>query len=343
MTVLAPIILLFLVLAALVSKSRNELRDFNKEATIPLRGWLALAVVVGHVDTAMGYPISFFRHFHWEASAVAVFFFMSGYGYARSVTEKSSAYMKGFFGRTCWKLFLPFSICTLISLSLIGMPINVSYIKYGEIPFLLHSWFVFELIMMSLIFAVSCRLIGNRMSWLLLVLLWGLTAIVYVCFRYILNWPQWWYNSLGAFPFGVTFYLIEPMIRHQLQNTTKRYIGYVLAIIVWVVSVAIAGIVSSDTPFLRDIPRMFLGAAIVLILYVFNLKYGTFIGKIAYEVYLSHGIFEVLLLRLSVQPVLYVSCVLLCTLMFSWVVNVFIVKVRQMSCLYFVKSNSVER
>jgi hypothetical protein len=29
---------------------------------------------------------------------------------------------------------------------------------------------------------------------------------------------------------------------------------------------------------------MFLGAAIVLILYVFQLKCGTFIGKIAYEV-----------------------------------------------------------
>ena len=94
MTVLAPIILLFLTLAAFLSKSVSELRDFNKQATIPLRGWLALAVVVGHVDTAMGCPISFFRHFHWEASAVAVFFFMSGYGYARSVTEKSSAYMK---------------------------------------------------------------------------------------------------------------------------------------------------------------------------------------------------------------------------------------------------------
>ena len=338
MTVLAPIILLLLALAAFVSKSGSELRDFNKEATIPLRGWLALAVVVGHVDTAMGCPISFFRHFHWEASAVAVFFFMSGYGYARSVTEKSSAYIKGFFRRTCWKLFLPFSVCTLISLLLIGMPINVSYIKYGEIPFLLHAWFVFELIIMSLIFVVSYRTTGNLRSCFFLITLWSLTAIMYVCFRYILNWPQWWYNSLGAFPFGVTFYLIEPIIRHKLQNPAKRYWGYVLAIMVWMVSVAIAAMVASDTPFLRDIPRMFLGAAIVLILYVFQLKCGTFIGKIAYEVYLSHGIFEVLLLRMQLSPVLYASCVLLCTLMFSWVVNRFVAKINQMSCFYPVRT-----
>ena len=337
MTVLAPIILLLLALAAFASRSGNELRDFNKEATIPLRGWLALAVVVGHVDTAMGCPISFFRHFHWEASAVAVFFFMSGYGYTRSVTEKSAVYMKGFFRRTCWKLFLPFMLCTLISLLLVGMPIDVSYIKYGEIPFLLHSWFVFELTIMSLIFVISYRITGSRVSCFFNCTLWGFTTIMYVLFRYILNWPQWWYYSLGAFPFGVTFYMIEPLIRHKMRNSKKRYLGYGLAILAWVISVFVATMVSSDTPFLRDIPRMFLGAAIVLIFYIFHLKFGTFIGKIAYEIYLSHGIFEVLFLRMHLRPVLYVSCVLLCTLIFSWIINEFVAKINQIRCNCVVK------
>ena len=333
MTVLAPIVLFMLVLSAFVTRGNNELRDFDRAATMPLRGWLAIAVVLGHLDTAMGCPIPSLRYFHWEGPAVSVFFFMSGYGYARSAREKSS-YATGFLKRTCLKLFVPFTVCSIISLSLFGMLHEFSSIKQGEIPFLLHSWFVFGLMFLSVSFIVLFRITRNRISWFFVCSLWLVTVMLYVVFRCFLRWPSWWYCSLGAFPFGTTFYMIESTIKRWITDTAHRITFYLLTAFLWILVSFLAATVSQDIPFLPDIPRMLLGANIALVLYIIPIRIGAFLGAISYEIYLSHGLFEMLLLTLRHHPIIYVLCVLLCTLAFSWLLKQFINKVSLMKGIY---------
>ena len=66
------------------------LYGFGKADTMPLRGLLALVVMFSHLDTKTQFAVPVLHLVHWATPAVAVFFFLSGYGLVKSYSAAES-------------------------------------------------------------------------------------------------------------------------------------------------------------------------------------------------------------------------------------------------------------
>ena len=112
-------IFLFLYFLWVVMKPQNIGR-FSKEATLPLRGVLALLIVFHHISLRLTYmvpkdaKVNYLRDFSdWGEPIVSVFFFLSGYGIIKSYQKKGKSYLEGFFSGRLLRLMVPFIICCI--------------------------------------------------------------------------------------------------------------------------------------------------------------------------------------------------------------------------------------
>ena len=112
-------VLLFFVLLISIFKNRND-EGFSKDATLPLRGVLALCIVLHHLSLRLMYMIpeaSFFNlseFIKWGEPIVSVFFFMSGYGLIKSFLKKGTNYLDGFLTGRLSKIMIPYIICCVL-------------------------------------------------------------------------------------------------------------------------------------------------------------------------------------------------------------------------------------
>lgn len=88
------------------------------EVTLPLRGVLAMGIVIHHislrvVDAIPGGMWIFPQFQFWGAPIVAVFFFLSGYGLMVSLITKGENYLDGFLKKRLLKIVLPLVLCSL--------------------------------------------------------------------------------------------------------------------------------------------------------------------------------------------------------------------------------------
>lgn len=90
------------------------LREFDRSATVPLRGILVLLVILGHLWSGTGRCCDVLKALACGQSVVCVFFFMSGYGYEKSLRGKGERYMNGLFRRTLKKLLVPMALASLV-------------------------------------------------------------------------------------------------------------------------------------------------------------------------------------------------------------------------------------
>lgn len=101
-----------------ICKDKKQLGAFSVEATLELRGVLALGIVMHHISLRVVqaaptiWGISQFEF--WGAPIVAVFFFLSGYGLMKSLQVKGTAYLNGFLRKRLTKVALPLFLCSLV-------------------------------------------------------------------------------------------------------------------------------------------------------------------------------------------------------------------------------------
>ena len=85
----------------------------------PLKALLALTIVLGHFFYYSDNPV--FTPFHeLAATAVAMFFFISGFGLVRSWQNKGDGYLQSFFKSRLSKVLIPAIIFLIIHLLIIG-------------------------------------------------------------------------------------------------------------------------------------------------------------------------------------------------------------------------------
>ena len=145
-----------LVCGAWRIRRTGELRDFGKEETLPFRAILALFVIVGHLDSDTKHAFPFLSIFHWSTPAVAVFFFMSGFG-LRKVYEGFleqgglGRYLVWFPWRTTVRLLPPFLVlgpvyaiwkCCVGRITPGALAAKTMNLSILDIP---HDWYVIAL------------------------------------------------------------------------------------------------------------------------------------------------------------------------------------------------------
>ena len=287
---IAAVVLLSAALIRVSVRGSSLGLDFNREATVPLRAILALLVVLGHLWSGTGRCCDILRTLACGQSAVSVFFFMSGYGYEKSLQEKGEDYLDGLFLRTLRKLLVPMLLAAQVYYLVMLFSSNdfspleqlIGYV-HGRTGFLPYSWYVFKLFLLLVVF-IFCR---KRCG---VVGIWAVVVAEMVIFRYVLCWQAaWWVSDLG-FPVGLTFAALEPRLRRGLQ---RHPIGiYALALVLMALVLAVSVSVSPKTSMiLTRLPNLLLGPVFALVLYEFRFFGLHWLGTIAYEIYLCQGVF----------------------------------------------------
>lgn len=325
MTVALLIVLMLNCIAALLKKD-GEFTPFDLKHTLPLRGILAMLVVLGHLDTVVSSQTRILSLIHMATPAVAVFFFMSGYGLMFSYSRKGEAYLHSFFWKSAIKLLIPLLLTTIIYqtiLYIIG-EFDIQQIwkvfVTGGTP-LVHSWYVYSLFFLYLLFLLSfkfaIRPTSSDLNKCLVVTV--LVLVYYIVTRYCFGWQFHWWITCMSFPMGLFYSKYE----QNVQAMVKRYGWLPIPIVLVLLIIKLS--TGQETPFFAELPYVFLGPLVAIALYRLPLptknKLLNFLGTISFEIYLTHGIYEHLLRGVFSSPYVYILVVITTTIITSWVLH----------------------
>lgn len=305
--------LLVVCLVKCIFRKDVRLSDFDYDATVPIRGLLAFFVVCGHCDN-MNRGSVLLNMLHLSTPAVAVFFFMSGFGYMKRFQDKGRLYLD--------RLIIPSGIKLLV-------PLGMAYalwqvlefflnLRVNEFPMPPHSWYVYALIILTLLFVLWMKL-SEKVALVGLIassLLW-----YFVGFLFVHNHDVWW-HTIPAFVFGVLWAKYEDLIlkfvKRNVLVATVEIIGAVF--LVYCLYVLVPG----EILFLRDIRLWLIGPVVAYIVYILGpirSRILGFLGGISYEIYLLHCIPEFGLSTAFSRPEVYLTVTFLFASTLGWIIK----------------------
>ena len=309
----------------------SELAPFDRDRTLPLRGLLALLVVIGHCDLKMpGSPL--LKALHMATPAVSVFFFLSGYGLVRSVLRNRDGYLKGFLPRSFIKIGIPLAAATIAAclfLKFRGEAVGLPHRGYELLTrgrnFPYHSWYVYVLLAHYVAFAIAFARGPFRRGLLLFA---GFSLGLYLFLRFGLRWPSVWWRTSLAMTLGALWAYHEERIRSAVLRWNWRVYG--IASVVVLFCLAVQNVPESTLPRVKDLrvhSVLVVGPATVLIMYVLHglprLVTGSFafLGVISYEIYLLHFVGERGLVSLFASPIPYCLAAVLVAVLLAYPVH----------------------
>lgn len=291
---------LFVLLLIIISARghHNVLFRFDKKAVLPLRGILALLIVLHHIAEEIP-PIAVFSQLtYWGKYIVSIFFFLSGYGlcvsYANGGVKKS---LDGFLKKRIGKLFPPLLIATALNVSLSYL-ITPSYsivesFRKTSIPWmpditnalLPSSWFLVVLITLYASYYIVMRIAKSMKSGITLLLLCSIVLVMVYAF---IGLGNWWWLSLFGFNIGTVYACNEQWIRNLIARYSKQ--TYVCTILSFVLIFGLNMIISNLL--IQMISISILPIYIVLIMYRLRISESVilnYMGKISLHIYLAQG------------------------------------------------------
>lgn len=291
------IFLLTLCLAISFAKPKADLKPFSVEALMPLRGVLAIFIVLHHCvlrtdGAGADVPWVLSQFSFMGAPIVAVFFFLSGYGLTRSLKCKGEAYLHGFLHKRLSKILIPLVLCSVVY-SLVDIAIlggQFSNIK-RDWPFLPNCWFCVTIAIYYLAFYILAKWCKCKIKTLMMAMF--LFTIAYIALLKNLQFGNWWFQTPVSLNMGMLVVCYEDKMRNMLKASYR-----LIAVILLFVLVGCGYLTQ-----LEDIdgwPMSFMSLSVLLGAFVYamvcrsplpnNIILG-FLGKYSYEIYLLHGAF----------------------------------------------------
>jgi len=275
---------------------------FDRGRTLPLRGLLALLVVVGHCDLRLpGSPL--LKMLHLATPAVSVFFFLSGYGLVKAVLRNRAGYLDGFVPRAFVKLAVPLATATALEcLFLVSRGEHLDLLQRGwqlltagrNFPY--HSWYVYALLFHYLSFAAAFAGGSVRRG---LFLFAGFSLVYYTVFRFGLQWPSVWWRTSPAMLLGALWASGEERILAAIRRSGWRFYLAVCAVMAF--GIVCERIPAARLPAVKEARLLCLltaGPATALAMYALRgvprplVAVFTFLGGISFEIYLLHFLGE---------------------------------------------------
>lgn len=294
---LVPIAALFLWKAKIagIGKIFDDYMSVDNMQNI--RGMLAILIVIHHFSGMIEEKSVFFLFNHIGYLVVALFLFLSGYGLAYGVQNKPG-YINGvkFLYTRIPKLIIPYWVAVIIyavGYLAAGEPITwkailLSFVSFKNIVG--SSWYIFELIVLYIIFFLSFKIKKRKIA---LSVLFALVAACAIVFYIGDSFLEVWYRSIFAFPLGVFYSLKKDKIESFLLNKTLvRYIALILSLIA-LLSLRYACVILGLTylQILFDITSSAMFSLVAVIM-LRKIKLGnkalSFLGSISFEIYLIH-------------------------------------------------------
>ena len=311
--------IIILWLWTVVKKKRPN--EFGKEKVFPLKGILAVLIVLHHLTYEIETP--FLQSFRsWGAPIVSIFFFISGYGLMTSFKNKGKQYLSGFIKHRMFDaVILPFLIALFlyrcIATQLPNVVNSVLLLVTKGITTLPHSWFVFAILMFYVVFYLSCK-ISERRSILFLL---TLSSITYSIITWRLGYDRCWYITALAFPTGAFFaYHGEAYLKSSFRWTN------------WVIPICLTFIsglylLHNEVGYMLTyvlLPLMVISLCSLLnVERLAKVEIIRLLSGISYEIYLCHGIAIFLLNKVGLIQLssIYILSVFLLTFIFAFAVK----------------------
>lgn len=277
-------------------KGEYSLNPLAFERTVSIRGILSILVLVHHFSGYSG-SILFAPFSHIGYLLVAAFFFISGYGLRFSIEHKKNYLSANSMLHRINKLLIPYWAAVIVCIVLYYMvgirfslkQIAISFIHSNDI--ISSAWYVFELLVLYLFFFISYRAKKHRF---LLLLVFTVTFTVVLVFTKV---NTVWYRSNFAFLLGVLFFEKSECIIGKIKTINfKKYIILITVEFVILISTLILKKLIYGLNF--DLLTMIINQigslvfSVLMVTVMMKIKFGNkvldYIGKISYEVYLTH-------------------------------------------------------
>lgn len=306
--------------------------QFSKQATVPLRGLLAIGIVLHHlslrlVEASPDCHWIWLQFSFWGAPIVAVFFFLSGYGLMVSLITKGQEYLDGFLKKRLLKIVLPLVLCSIVfeatSITLWGGQI-ADFRK--DWPFLPNCWFCVTIIIYYFAFYITALLFKS--SPIKVAYSMWLFSFVYVFLFKVMDFCNWWYQMVLSINIGMTLAYYETAIRNVLYKY-KRIIVLLLFLLTFL-SVYWASCSKTDN---FPVGMMVLSLVVGLLIYsslclrpIKSNRLLTFFGRYSFEIYLIHGAVISVLFGMAYTYIphwwhVFTILTFLATFFFAWILR----------------------
>lgn len=262
--------------------------SFSKEKTGAIKALLAIFIVLGHFyyfsDSLIFVP------FHkLAATAVAMFFFISGFGLIKSWKKKGSSYLTGFFRHRITRIIIPALILFLIHLLLCGNG-GMSFhemlrrLVAQGLAYPPEYWFIFVILFDYLLFWFAFKFLPASIR--LPFLFFG--SLVFIILAVWAGYDRCWWICSFSFPSGAVYAMYEDDINSFCGKNAGSLISTLAIIFLLAIGIYMTGNQYIWTLFYMVVP---FGIALALAAVrpdkiVFQLL--GLLGIISYEIYLSH-------------------------------------------------------
>lgn len=305
--------------------------QFSKQATVPLRGLLAIGIVLHHlslrlVEVSPDCHWIWLQFSFWGAPIVAVFFFLSGYGLMVSLITKGQEYLDGFLKKRLLKIVLPLVLCSIVfeatSITLGGQIADFR----KDWPFLPNCWFCVTIIIYYFAFYITALLFKS--SPIKVAYSMWLFSFVYVFLFKVMDFCNWWYQMVLSINIGMTLAYYETAIRNVLYKYKRTIV--LLLFLLTILSAYWASCSKTDN---FPVGMMVLSLVVGLLIYsslclrpIKSNRLLTFFGRYSFEIYLIHGAVISVLFGMAYTYIprwwhVFTILTFLATFFFAWILR----------------------
>ena len=292
-----------------------SLCPFGVSVTASLKGWMAVAIVLHHVESHLflGKYLWYGQMANWGLWIVSLFFFITGYGLQFSILHKGKSYLNGFFRRRIVKIILPLLVATLGYLLFIYLINKEIRIDLGGKTPLLNSWFAYTVVVYYVAFYFIQKY-TDKPVWAH-GLMGGFTLLYVWVMAQVLHFPPYWYLT----SYGVNLGMLAQQYEKQIQafillHTVQCWLGAVGLCGLYCLA-AYVGLPGQSLLWGLSLPFLML-----FLVYLGAFKGGAFsswLGKYSYEIYLVHGTLFGLYPQFPLKGPVGDGCFVGCLLLFT--------------------------
>lgn len=280
------ILVLLIIIVEMIRTHRIESTDriLPYDQTMLLRGLASIAVASVHIPTEYANFVSL-NVGRFSSFAVSLFFFLSGYG-LQLATQNNRAYISKI-GKKCICLLIPWVIMYMVKV------IFDVYWGTGGVLYVIVLMFFY------LIFWCAHKVFRSNLATVSTI--FGANVLYMVSGQIKLPMTSWYAESLG-FAAGVIF----AYVLNNKTGTIQRLLSIknTVVFIVGAIITTVLFVVVEDVPLLGYIMKATSHISYIMILIVMmryvNIKsnFLKVLGNYSYEVFLTHGICYVLVVRM---------------------------------------------
>lgn len=210
--------------ANIVFHNKRKIRTFSVNATKKLQVVLACFIVLAHLSQMLHVPYLRLCT-SCGGVAVALFFFISGYGLISGLLYKEN-YLGNFLNKRAGKILIPFVIASILYLCILfingknikGVDISVLHWDFFILP---YSWYVEQIIVLYMIFYITNRFVQNKIIGIGII---SLIVFAYTLTKFYNDGKPFEYESTNCFSLGMCISFYEKKIETVIKSISARTI-----------------------------------------------------------------------------------------------------------------------